>query len=331
MTYWWVISVFTSLVFCAAAGVALKRYGVVDRPNQRSSHTIPTIRGGGIGIVLSWPTLLMLAYGVGFEHNGLSGVVLLALGLSLVSFFDDINPLPASVRFLVHSAVAIGGLIFVGVEGIHWTLLLISFLFIAGYTNAFNFMDGINGLAASQTVITGLGTAAIAILVEGHSESFTVLLSLVLSGSAVGFLPYNFPRARMFMGDVSSASIGYVLAMLAMGLIYNHGVLLVVPFLCIHANFILDTGITLLKRILRGENIKAAHRSHFYQLLVRSGWSHTKVTSFEIGLQGLIILSVVLNMKTGLIDWYILGLLVVLSWCLTFCYIQRVFNRNINA
>jgi len=162
---------------------------------------------------------------------------------------------------------------------------IIGFFWIAGYTNAFNFMDGINGIASLQATITGCGMALLVGTSTGNFASTPVLLSLLIGGAALGFLPHNFPKARMFMGDVSSAPLGFLLAVVALWLAQTAGWWLMIPLGLLHANFVLDTAITLFRRILRGERWYDAHREHFYQRLIRSGRSHTFVTLWEAGLQ----------------------------------------------
>jgi UDP-N-acetylmuramyl pentapeptide phosphotransferase/UDP-N-acetylglucosamine-1-phosphate transferase len=152
---------------------------------------------------------------------------------------------------------------------------------IVGYTNAFNFMDGINGIAGIQAGVGALAMAAVAGVGIGRWDSAPVLISLAVSGAALGFLPHNFPKARMFMGDVGSAPLGMLLGFLVLWICNEHGFQLFIPLAMIHTNFILDTSVTLVRRIARGDRWLDSHREHFYQRLVRSGFSHTAVTSWE--------------------------------------------------
>jgi UDP-N-acetylmuramyl pentapeptide phosphotransferase/UDP-N-acetylglucosamine-1-phosphate transferase len=227
------------------------------------------------------------------------------------------------------------------------------FLWIAGYTNAFNFMDGINGIAAGQAVVTGVGMALLSSVassqgsvVSGQTSEVStslsgslwssgqtagvsppVLLSVIVAGAAAGFLPHNFPRARMFMGDVGSAPLGFILAVLVIWLARDHGGWLLIPLALLHANFVLDTAITLGRRVLRGERWYEAHKEHFYQRLVRAGKSHTFVTLFEMGLQvvvlGLMLLYVVSTVPVRIA----LALMVLLIWAGFFVYCEREFRR----
>lgn len=275
----------------------LLKWNIIDKPNQRSSHARPTARGGGIAIVLtvaigfSWLWL--------FRGSGTAGkMALCTVVIATISFIDDIGSLDRKIRFGAHALVAV-----VTLQALAWPRLrleldpslslvlpaalglILMFLWMAGHTNAFNFMDGINGIAAGQAFVTGTGMAILAGMASGKWLSAPVLACLIVAGAALGFLPHNFPKARMFMGDVSSASLGYLLAALALWLALSFGWWLLLPLVALHANFILDTGVTLLRRAARGEKWYEPHREHFYQRLVRSGKSHTQVTLLKMCLQ----------------------------------------------
>jgi UDP-N-acetylmuramyl pentapeptide phosphotransferase/UDP-N-acetylglucosamine-1-phosphate transferase len=272
---------------------ALARLGVVDHPNTRSSHKRITVRGAGVAIVLTISIALSIADRIVVPAWWLLGATLI---LAIISFIDDVRGLPPVVRFGVQMLVA--GLAISGM----WQLSVqasmsmpmtaagigVSWLWIVGYTNAYNFMDGINGIAAIQAIVTALGTAAIGTRLGISANHPTILLSLVIAGAALGFLPHNFPRARVFMGDVGSATLGFLLALLAVWVagLTKPWVLFWVALL--HANFVLDTSITLVRRASRRERLSEAHREHFYQRLVRAGYSHTSTTLTEFALQCLV-------------------------------------------
>jgi UDP-N-acetylmuramyl pentapeptide phosphotransferase/UDP-N-acetylglucosamine-1-phosphate transferase len=298
----------SALLFSLLAGFVvhrwLARWQVIDRPNERSSHATPTLRGGGIGIMA---VILFGAVWLSWHcASWQTGLLALTSGLlSIISFCDDRKPLPWRVRLGTHFGAAavmlcallhaelLAAPVWVGPSG------LLVLLWFAGYANVFNFMDGINGLAAGQAVVTGIGTAMVGIsagLVAGHPA---ILLAVVLAGAAGGFLPHNFPRARMFMGDVSSIPLGFMLAVLAIWVAHDAGWWLLVPLGLLHTNFWLDSGITIIRRKLRGEVLYQAHREHFYQRLVRAGWSHPSVTGWEMGLQILVLGLVVVGVGRG--------------------------------
>lgn len=221
--------------------------GIVDRPNSRSSHSAPTARGGGIGIMCAvlGGAVLIATHVPG---SGILWIAAAALLLALISFIDDLKSVSPAVRFGCHIAAALSVLFVIdrfplGIELSESLilplpkvlLLIILFLWLAGYTNAFNFMDGINGIAAGQAFVTAVGIASMVGFVSGHWNSPPVLLSLVVAGSALGFLPHNFPRARMFMGDVSSAPLGFLLAALTLWCAMKYGWFLLVPLVLIQA------------------------------------------------------------------------------------------------
>jgi len=313
----------------------LRRLGVIDKPNARSSHAIPTVRGGGVSIIL---TLLGAIVGLAWtsgEQLDLAPILTLGaavLVLAVVSFCDDLKSVGALVRFGCHAAAAISVLAIVGVPQIGtWEtsrliLALVGFLWVAGYTNAFNFMDGINGLAAGQAAVTGLATAALALAAGVPVQHPLVWLALVVAGAAAGFLPHNFPRARMFMGDVSSAPLGFLLAALGWWLACEAGWWLLLPVGLLHANFVLDTGVTLARRVARGERWYEPHREHFYQRLIRSGFSHGYVTGWELGFQIVIATAVVMAVRAG--GWWLLPvtMVVALVWAVVFLHAERCFR-----
>ena len=213
-------------------------------------------------------------------------------------------------------------------HGPAFTLIVIAglaFVF-AGYANAFNFMDGINGIAAGQAVVTGIGTALLGGLALEGFPNAPVLLSLVVAGAAAGFLPHNFPKARMFMGDVGSAPLGFLLAALAVWLAKIAGWWLIVPIALLHANFVLDTGITLGRRIFRGERWYEAHREHFYQRLVRTGKGHTLVTLLEMGLQCVVLGLLTLYIFSGASARLILAVVVITIWLSFFAWAEICFS-----
>lgn len=323
-------------------GLLLQRQGIIDHPNERSSHARPTARGGGVAIVL---IVLGLGPATGMQQGNVSlvaGLLTTCAVLAVVSFLDDLRSLPAAVRFGCHALAAVAVLASLGwpklalgvAQGRTFALpvaisALVIFLWISGYTNAFNFMDGINGLAAGQAVVTGLGMALLGSMASGQWPvvSPPVVLSLVIAGAALGFLPYNFPKARMFMGDVGSAPLGFMLASLVIWLARDFGWWLLLPLALLHANFVLDTGITLARRVARGERWHQAHREHFYQRLIRSGKSHAFVTLWEMALQGVVVGLMVAYVEagTGLRAALAVGAIVV--WLLFFAYCEVAFRR----
>ncbi len=334
------LSLVSAYVLCWPAACLLRRCGVIDRPNARSSHTEPTVRGGGVAIIVTiLGGLCVLGAGAENELVGRQAWVLAAgvLLLALVSFIDDLRSVGAASRFGCHGAVAIAllwvlGVPDTGLTGVAATvaggaLCVVGFLWVAGYTNAFNFMDGINGLAAGQATLGGLGTAGLALAAGLPVSHPVVVLSLVAAGAAAGFLPHNFPRARMFMGDVSSAPLGCLLAALGWWLANSAGWLWLVPVGLLHANFVLDTGVTLVRRVVRGERWHEAHREHFYQRLIRSGKSHAFVSGWELGLQGAVALVVIGAARLqSVVGWGVAVGFVIALWGVFFVFAERRFR-----
>jgi len=234
--------------------------------------------------------------------------------------------------------VQIGAAVLVAVE-LAWRLvpfqgeliasLLVGMLVfvIVGYTNAFNFMDGINGIAGAQTLVCGLGTAGLAVVAGVPLDHPAVLFSLLAAGAAAGFLPHNFPRAKMFMGDVGSVPSGFLLAVLAAWVARDFGWWLLVPLGLLHANFLLDTGITLIRRVVLGDRWYEAHREHFYQRLVRAGKSHAFVTVVEMALQIIVLGLVLAYLQVGSVGRLLLIGIVVMIWLSFFTLAEVCFRR----
>lgn len=312
--------------------------GAIDKPSARSSHSIPVVRGGGMAMAAGAFLLVFLGWPLQW---GITSVVLTAgLWIGVVSFLDDIKPVDAAIRFGSHSVAAVAALVAPKVSGLSWgvdsggfpwsvvaLVWLLGFLWIVGYTNAFNFMDGINGLAAGQAIVTGFGMALLAGLALHGYDGAPVLWSVAIASAALGFLPHNFPQARMFMGDVGSAPLGFLLAVLTLWLAMEAGAWLLVPLALLHANFVLDTGITLLRRILRGERWYEPHREHFYQRLIRSGKSHAFVTGWEMALQGVVLGLMVIYLHADVAARVGLIALVILVWLAFFAFCERWFRR----
>jgi len=340
------VIVLVAAAVCWLQGIAVNRLllrcQIIDSPNQRSSHTRPTVRGGGIAIITT-------VVGMGLwlicrsERQPLLVAGLCTLALAVVSFIDDLKSIGAAIRLGCHFLAAVVVLITLGISSITVGFSpdagmlvpaiasgVLGCLWVVGYTNAFNFMDGINGIAAGQAAVTGLGMALLTALTVGEFNLPPVLLSFAIAGAALGFLPYNFPSARMFMGDVGSAPLGFLLGFLVIWLAKTAGFWLLIPLALLHANFVLDTAITLLRRVARGDQWHEAHREHFYQRLVRSGKSHAFVTGWELGLQGLVLGLMLLYLQASVPVRVGLIVLVILIWLSFFAFCEISFRRHNN-
>ena len=243
---------------------------VADRPNERSLHASPRPRVGGIGIMIG---ALPVAAWLGADAT--TRIVLAcAAALSLVSAADDARSLPVAVRLGAHFVAAALAVHFLA-AGAAWGVwgAIAAVLAIAWMTNLYNFMDGSDGLAGGMAVI-GFGTFAYAAF--GASATGLALACAAIASASAGFLALNFPPARVFMGDAGSVPLGFLAGALGV-----QGALAGAwPFwfpILVFSPFIVDATVTLARRIVRREPFWRAHRSHYYQRLVLSGWSHRRV------------------------------------------------------
>jgi Fuc2NAc and GlcNAc transferase len=280
----------------AAIGVSalmtgmLRRYaihaGLIDRPNVRSSHSIPTPRGGGLAIVVtSIGTLALLCSLHVLSFRVFAAIAGGGLAVAIVGFVDDRHTLPARVRLAVHVFAALwclswlGGLpaMLIGTHVIRlgWSGYVLGTLAIVWVLNLFNFMDGIDGIAASEAIFVTCAGAALG-WVSGDSGPIA-LASAMVGAACAGFLIWNWPPAKIFMGDVGSGYLGYLIAALAMAATVDNP-LSVWVWLILGGTFFADATVTLARRTIRGERLYEAHRSHAYQWLARRWGSHLPVT-----------------------------------------------------
>jgi Fuc2NAc and GlcNAc transferase len=261
------------------------RNAVLDHPNDRSSHVDPTPRGGGLAIIAT--SLLVLIAGVAANRVSMHHALALAPGialLGLVGWRDDHESVGAAVRLLAHLAAAIGALavlrgmpaLRIGITTLHLGSLgsILAAVGIVWSINLFNFMDGIDGLAGSQAVII-LGAAATLFHLRGDDS--LAIIAAGFAASAAGFLSWNWPPAKIFMGDVGSGALGFMIAVLAIGG-ERDGSVPLIAFGILGGFFLADSTVTLLRRVRRGEQPMKAHRSHAYQRLTRAWGSHQPVT-----------------------------------------------------
>ena len=277
---------------------------LLDHPNERSLHCVPTPRTGGVAIIGSVVVGLVVAALVVavtrpstmFMTKELASATPWIIGamalVSIMSFVDDRIGLPPSRRFAVQIIAALmvvfgAGLTLsfipipaVGTIPLGWAAGPVSVLFMLWMTNLYNFMDGMDGFAGGMTVV-GFGFLALFGWMAGHT--FMLLIAALVAMSALGFLGYNFPPARIFMGDVGSVTLGLLAGTLILLGIRDGVFDLWVPVL-VFSPFILDATVTVLWRTLQGERIWEAHRTHYYQRLVLHGWGHRKTVLAEYGL-----------------------------------------------
>lgn len=252
------------------------RRGMLDAPGRRRSHAVPTPRGGGIGIVAGALVAALPALLCGPGRFGpwlVAAMAVAAVVVAAAGWWDDHHALPVVPRLLAQLAAATLFAVVLAVDtGLAWAWVPVLVLLAAWSVNLHNFMDGIDGLLGAQTVYVGVAFAALAWSV-GQPALATACAGL--AAAAAGFLLFNRPPARIFMGDVGSGFVGLLVFML--------GTLLCVrvphlswPALIVCSGFAVDAGLTLVWRMLRGRRWYTAHREHLYQWLVRRGWTHAR-------------------------------------------------------
>jgi Fuc2NAc and GlcNAc transferase len=285
----WLILLAVFLSFFLTAG--LRRYAlaksIIDVPNARSSHSIPTPRGGGVSIVLTFLFSLLLL--------GIAQLaplpVLIALGgagalVALIGFMDDHGHIAARWRLLGHFTASIwalfwlGGLpplSFFGVSvDLQWFGHCAAVLYLVWMLNLYNFMDGIDGIASVEAISACLGACLLYWLTGFDS---LIWLPMLLAAAVLGFLFWNFPPARIFMGDAGSGFLGIILGILSVQAAWASSQLLW-SWLILLGVFVVDATYTLIRRLLRGDRVYEAHRSHAYQFASRRFGRHLPVTLF---------------------------------------------------
>lgn len=287
MTVWWLLPVIV-LASLGLTGV-LRRYALarslMDVPNARSSHTVPTPRGGGVAIVVSFLLAVAVVAALGLVPWSLALALLGGGGwVAVVGFLDDHGHIAARWRLLAHFAGAIwalgwlGGLPPLQVAGLSlnqgWFGHIAAAFYLVWLLNLYNFMDGIDGIAGVEAVTVCVG-GALLYAVLGQADA--ALLPLLLAAASAGFLFWNFPPAKIFMGDAGSGFLGLVLGILSLQAAWVAPQLLW-SWLILLAVFIVDATFTLLRRLLRGDKVYQAHRSHAYQYASRQHAGHLPIT-----------------------------------------------------
>ena len=282
---------------CLICMTMIRYFRIMDIPNARSSHETPIPKSGGVVIVFTFLIGVMMIYLLGDEtmirRRYFFGFLVSSLLIAGISFYDDLTEKPFAFKlvgqvFATGLAMASGLVIhtvalpLIGEVQLGMTGYLVTFLWIIGLTNAYNFMDGLNGMAAGPAVIAA---TFLCVLSFTQGSTFVYIICYTLMAGSLGFMVFNFPKARLFMGDVGAAFLGFVFA--SLGIIaalydHSHTSLFVVPMLLF--NFIFDTVFTFFRRLLRRENVFAGHRTHLYQLFNQLGHSHARVSGFHFAL-----------------------------------------------
>ncbi|MCT7581798.1 MraY family glycosyltransferase [Aliarcobacter butzleri] len=282
---------------------------LVASVNERSSHTVPTPHGGGIAIAITWFIGLFYLFFIGQIEENLFYALLFGAVISIVSFFDDIYELSPKLRLIIQAIVAIGGLYFLGgFETLTFGIFdiqnpiftnIFAFFMIIWFINLYNFLDGINGYAGSEALF--LAVAGFILFGGNHF--------LVLAVAVLGFLYWNWNKAKIFMGDVGSTLLGYNIAIFT---IYyaNQEPTNFWIWIILFGVYWFDATLTLIRRKLNKERLSLAHKKHAYQRLTQAGWSHYKVTNYSIGLN--ILLFVIVYFISNIFASFIISLIVLL-------------------
>ncbi|ENA29492.1 MULTISPECIES: MraY family glycosyltransferase [Pseudomonas] len=285
---------------------ALKGH-LMDIPSVRSSHSIPTPRGGGLAIVIvfSIATLVWQFIGANLYWTDLVALLGAACGVALIGFIDDHGHIPARWRLLGHFACAAWGLwwlqgfptVMINNTAINfgWLGNAFALFYLVWLLNLYNFMDGIDGIASVEAICVGAGGAAL-FWITGHGA--IAWLPLLLVAAVLGFLILNFPPARIFMGDAGSGFLGIILGCLSI-LAARLDPAFFVAWIILLGVFVTDASFTLFRRLLRGEKVYEAHRSHAYQSAARFHNGHRPVTLAVLLINTILLIPTALLVGTG--------------------------------
>jgi UDP-N-acetylmuramyl pentapeptide phosphotransferase/UDP-N-acetylglucosamine-1-phosphate transferase len=276
--------------------IAFKR-NLLDIPNIRSSHTCPTPRGGGLAIVLSWYIGLVGLKYLNLIESNLFFALLSGSGLAFISFLDDLFSINPRIRIIIQLLTASLGLFFLnGIKELYVDnfgfsfMIILSIIAVFGavwFINLYNFLDGIDGYASVEAISIALGIFLI------HNNPVLLVLALAVAG----FLIWNWPKAKIFMGDIGSTQLGYILIIL--GIYFNNTHQFnILGWLILTSLFWFDASLTLYRRWRNKEKLSQAHKKHAYQRIVQYGFSHQKAILFSIFINIFFIILVVLSEKS---------------------------------
>ncbi len=316
----------------ALRSLAIRR-GYLDVPNERSSHVQPTPRTGGLAILGAFAVAAAVGGALATWRTGV--LMAGAFALAALALVDDLRPLPNIAR-LALQVVILGCVVSVlgKAGGVAWpsspALMVIAWLtalvWLVGLVNVYNFMDGLNGIAGLAAIVTA---ATLATLALRRGDLDVAVLAVSLAAATAGFLPFNVPSGSIFMGDTGSTVLGLILGALALSGAQPESLPLAqaLPFV----PFLLDAGITLVRRALRGERFfSTPHRSHFYQRLQQQGWSHVGVATLYAGLTGVSAALSLVFERLSLTQRALAFTALVTAHILIFACIQRRWSRLAN-
>ena len=319
----YVFMFFFTAVFSWSLTAVIYKYALstnmIDIPNERSSHTVPTPRGGGVAVVLSY--FFTCGFFFIFDVLPFFTFLPLVIGGSLIAFvgfLDDLGHIAAKWRLLIHFLSASifiltlsdfpNLIIFGQIVDFSYFSLFFGILYIVWMLNLFNFMDGIDGLASVETIFVSIGTIICSLILnDGAVLSSSILLAILLF-SILGFLIWNFPPAKIFMGDACSGFLGFTLSGISiLATLENNTV-----FWCwitLLAVFISDSTYTLICRLLRGKNIHIAHRSHAYQHAAQHFGAHITVVMCVVMINVLWLLPLSMLIAFEVLDGFFVSIL----------------------
>ncbi|OFX88798.1 MAG: glycosyl transferase [Bacteroidetes bacterium GWF2_33_16] len=271
-----------------------KKKAILDLPNDRSSHTIPTPRGGGIAIAITWFLSIFFLFIKNEIDNSLFFALLCGIPISVIGLVDDVYTISPKVRLFVQITCGTIALYLLGglkILDIGFNLislpLLINILVIIGivwFTNLFNFLDGIDGYISAEVIFIGLAFFAL----------FGIIPPVLLAIVTAGFLVWNWQPAKIFMGDVGSTLLGFSIGIFAIYYQNNNDSSIII-WLMLTSIFWFDASLTLYRRWRKGETLSKAHKKHAYQRMVQSGWSHQRTVIWaqiiNLPILGLVVLS----------------------------------------
>lgn len=318
MSLCWILPL--ALIGALAGTAVLRRYALtnslIDIPNARSSHVLPTPRGGGVAIVISFIlSAILLALTGQIEWSLMWAIVGPGGAIAVIGFLDDHGHIPARWRLLGHFSAAIvsmlllGGLAPVTFFGISlelgWAGYVFGCFYLVWLLNLYNFMDGIDGLASLEAIFVCLG-GALLYVVCGQASFVWGPIALALA--VTGFLYWNFPPARIFMGDAGSGFLGIILGSLSLQAAWVNPALLW-GWVILLGVFIVDATCTLMVRLIRGDKVYEAHRSHAYQYASRQFGGHLPITLAVVGINVVWLLPIATLVAMGSLDG-VLGVLI---------------------
>ena len=314
-----IVYLLLAVVACASLLLTalLRRYALarslLDIPNARSSHSIPTPRGGGVAIVISFLLALPLLAGMGLlAWSQIWALLGAGAGIAVLGFIDDHRHVAARWRLLGHFAAA--GWALLWLDGapplrlfgtdlqLGWAGGVLAAVYLVWLLNLYNFMDGIDGLASIEAICVCLGGALLVLLFGlGTSQVALYLLPLLLAAAVLGFLVWNFPPARIFMGDAGSGFLGISIGILSLQAAWAAPQLLWC-WLILLGVFVVDATFTLGRRLQRGDKVYEAHRSHAYQHAAQRFGRHLPVSMAVLAINLLWLLPIAITVAVGILD-----------------------------